>query len=824
MDTVLRDVRYAMRMLLSNPGFTAVAVLTLALAIGANTTMFSVVNATLLRPLPFPDGDRLMTLWEGSVDDASSLNISSLPNYRDWVSRNRSFETLALFDSAGRGYNLGAAATGASGGAAGGAEAERVSGLRVTASFFTVLGVKPMLGRTFLEAEEAVGQDDRVVLSYGLWKRRYGADPGIVGRTIPIDGHAYTVVGVMPEQFKFQFWSLPRELWVPVGWTKGDADRGSHSFVTIGRLRPGVTMAQASSEMDVIGRALSVAYPADNAGRTVRLVAMSDYGLRGIRPVLFVLLAVVGFVLLIACVNVANLMLARAASRQRELAIRCALGAGRGRLVRQLLTESALLACIGGAAGLAVAWVGTRALLPILPRDLSAIAGRPLERIDVDASVLIFTIGVSLVTSILFGLTPALMSVRGDLNDPLKDQARGSTGGKSRLRYGLVASEVALTLVVLAGAGVMIVSLARLLHVNPGLDTRNVLVMNLSVPQENLYYGPPGNPRFCASVAQQIGGVPGVLSASAIAHLPLGGGGAGRGLAIEGRPDPGPRNQPGAGYSVACPGILKTLGITLNAGREFTDQDTLEAPGVVLINESLAKRHWPGEDAVGKRLKIGRTSDTSPWLTVVGVFADFRHGGLDSEARPMFFRPYQQAGWPVITVVVKTNAAPKSLARSVKSAMAIMDPDLPVSTVLTMEEIVGQSVASRRFPMLLLSGFALLALVLAAVGIAGVVGYSVLQRTPEIGVRVALGAQPRDVLRLVIGHSLLWALAGVAAGLVGCVALLRFLESLLFGVTATDPIVLAAVSSVLVFVALTASYLPARRALRVDPVAALRRL
>jgi putative ABC transport system permease protein len=823
MDTVLRDVRYALRMLWNNPGFTAVAVLTLALAIGANTTMFSVVNATLLKPLPFPEGDRLMTLWEGQVDDASSLNIASLPNYRDWLSRARSFESLALFDSAGRGYNLGAAATGASGNAAGGADAERVSGLRVTASFFTVLGVKPMLGRTFLPAEEEPGQDDRVVLSYGLWKRRYGADPAIVGRTIPIDGRAFTVVGVMPEAFKFQFWSLPRQLWVPVGWTKGDADRGSHSFIAIGRLRPDVTISQASSEMDVIGRAIAEAYPNDNAGRTVRVISMGEFGLRGVRPVLLVLLGVVGFVLLIACVNVANLMLARAASRQRELAIRCALGAGRGRLVRQLLTESALLACVGGAAGLVVAWAGTRALLPMLPRNLSALAGRPLERIDIDPSVLVFTIAVSLVTSVLFGLTPALMSVRGDLNDPLKDQARGSTGGKSRLRYGLVASEVALTLVVLAGAAMTIVSLARLLGVNPGLDTRNVLVMSMSVPQENLYYGPPGNPRFCANLAQQVGSVPGVLSASAIAHLPLGGGGAGRGLAIEGRPDPGPRQQQGAGYSVACPGILKTLGITLDAGREFNDQDTFEAPGVVLINESLAKRHWPGETAVGKRLKIGRASDDAPWLTVVGVFADFRHGGLDSEPRPMFFRPYQQAGWPVMTVVTKTSTAPGSLARPITRALAVMEPDQPVSSVQTMEEVVGESLAARRFPMLLLSGFALLALVLAAVGIAGVVGYSVLQRTPEIGVRVALGAQPADVLRLVIGHSLIWALGGVAVGLIGCVALLRLLQAMLFGVTATDPFVLGGVSLVLLCVALGASYLPARRALRVDPVTALRR-
>jgi putative ABC transport system permease protein len=811
METILNDVRYAVRLWIRSPGVAAVAVLTLALGIGANTTMFSVVNATLLRPLPFPDPDRLATVWKGRIENPKNLNIVSLPNYRDWKAENHAFAEMALFDSAGRGYNLTSQG-----------EPEQVSGLRVTAGFFAVLGVRPMLGRTFLPEEEEPGHDRVVVLSHGLWAHRYGADSTLVGNRIQIDGAAYTVVGVMPPRFEFQFWSGPRQLWVPAGWTRGDHERGSNSFVCIARLKPGVTMADARNEMDVIGRALATAYPNDNAGETVRVVPMSEYGMEGLRAPLYAMLGVVAFVLLIACVNVANLMLARTATRSRELAIRRALGAGRGRLVRQLLTESVLLAAAGGVCGLMLAIWGTRLFLAILPTYLKRVPLHPVDEIGIDALVLAFTSGVSIVSGMLFGLAPALVSFRSDVNHPLKESARGSTGGKSRLRFGLVASEVALTLVVLAGAGVMIMSVARLLGVDPGLDPRNVLVMQMSLPQEDLYYGPPGHPRFCGDLEERVGSVPGVVSVSAIAHLPLSGGGAGRGLVIEGRPDPGPKKQPGAGYSVACPSILRTMGIPLIAGREFTRRDAIEAPGVALVNESMAKRFWPGEDAVGKRFAIGQFGSGAPWLSVIGVFRDVRHGGLDNEPGPSFLRPYSQAAWPSMSIVTKTASAPGAFVTPVKSALAAIEPSQPVSSVRTMEDVVGTSVASRRFPMFLLSGFALLALVLAAVGIAGVVGYSVVQRTREIGVRMALGAQASDVLRLILGHSVSWTLVGVVVGVVASFGLLQFLRSLLFGVTPTDPIVLGAVSLLLVGVALGASYVPARRAMRVDPVLALR--
>lgn len=816
MDTILRDVRYAVRLWARNPGFTVVAVLTLALGIGANTTMFSIVNATLLRPLPFPEPERLMSLWKGPADrgdDPSTRNITSLPNYRDWRVRNHVFASLALLDSAGRGYNL----TGEGEG-----EPEQVSGVRITAEFFDVLGVKPLYGRTFTVDEEDAGRDRVVILSYGLWTRRYGGDRTLINKTIRIDDRAYTVVGIMPPNFRFQFFSNERALWVPTGWTVGDQDRGSNSFLAIGRLKPDVSVERARSEMEAIGTALAKEYPQANINSTVRVVPMSQLGVEDLRPAMVAMLMVVGFVLLISCVNVANLMLARAAARQRELAIRGALGAGRWRIVRQLLTESVLLALLGGGCGLMLAVWGTTALVPILPPNLRFVPLRPVDRIDVDTTVLGFTLAASIVCGILFGLAPAVAASRHDLNQPLKDQARGSTGGRSRLRHALVASEIALTLLVLAGAGIMILSVSRLLGVDPGLDPRNVIVMGMSLPQEDLYYGPPEHPRFCQALADEVGRVPGVLSTSAIAHLPLSGANAGRGIGIEGQPDPGPENQPGAAYTVACPGILKTLGIPLLAGREFTHQDALGAPPVAMINQSFAKRFWPNEDAVGKRFKIGGLASDNPWMTVVGVFRDVRQGGLASTTRASFVRPYTQAAWPVMAIVTRTASAPGTFFTPVKKALAAIEPTQPVAGARTMEAVIGGSVDSRRFPMLLLSGFALLALVLAAVGIAGVVGYSVVQRTQEIGLRMALGAQSRDVLRLVIGHMLSWTLFGLAIGIGASFGLLPLLRTLLFGVTPTEPRVLVAVSLVIVGVVLAASYLPARRATRVDPVAALR--
>ena len=815
MRTFLSDIRYAIRMWSRSPGFVAIAVSTLALGIGANTTMFSIVNATLLRPLAYPDPDRLVVLWEGraSDPDPNTYNIFSLPDYRDLKVRSRTLSEVAIFDSGGSGYNLTSSG-----------EPEQVSGVRVTASFFKVLGVSPFLGRNFTEDEEQPGRDRVVILSYGLWTRRYGADRTLVGRPITINGTAYTVAGVMPAGFQFQFWSGERQLWVPGGWTVGDQERGSHSFLCIGRMKPGATLEQTRAEVDTIGRAISKENPAQLPDGTVRLEALQETGVADLKSGLTLMLAVVGFVLLIACVNVANLMLARAAGRSRELAIRAAIGASARRIIRQLLTESLVLSAVGGAAGILLAVWGTSLIVPLLPAEVRFAPMRPADQIGVDWMVLAFTAAISIASGLFFGLAPAVASLRSDLNHPLKDSARGSTGsGRATVRHALVAAEVALTLVVLAGAGLMVASLGRLLRVDPGLDPKNVLVMELSLPQENLYYGPPLHRQFCAQLDQHVSAVPGVVSVSAIAHLPLGGGSAGRGVAIEGRPDPDPANAPGASYTVACPNVLRTLGIRLVGGREFTDRDAVGAPGVVLINETMAKKYWPNEDPVGKRLQIGtRVDPAEDWLTIVGVFADVRHRGLDRTTPPVLMRPYNQAAWPWMSVVTRTASAPASFEGPVKRALRIVEPQLPVSFVNTMETIIGDSVSSRRFAMRLLTGFALLALVLAAVGIAGVVSYSVTQRTQEIGIRLALGAQPRDVVRLILRSSLRWTLVGLVVGLVSALALGRYMETLVFEVKPTDPFVLAAVSVVLLSVALLAAYLPAREATGVDPVTALR--
>ena len=812
MDTLWQDLRFGVRMLLKNPGFTAVAVLTLALGIGANATIFSIVNAVLLQPLPYRDADRLVMVWETSIQSPDDIGIVSAPNYLDWQRQNAVFESMAFFDSAGRGYNL-----------SGGPEPEQVSGVRVSAGFFSVFGVTPALGRTFLPEEETPGKDHVVVLSDSLWRRRYGADPNLIDKTIRIDAEDYTVVGIMPPGFHFQFWSGPRQLWVPVVFTEGDLERGSHSFVVCARLKAGVSIEQSRAQMDVIGRSLSEQYPKDNAGKTATVSSMQDFGKEDSSRTLLALFAVVGFVLLIACANVANLMLARGASRQREFAIRCALGARRWRIARQLVTESLLLAVIGGICGLFVASWGSSLLVSILPGDLQSVPFRPLTEVAINGRVMAFTWLLSCLTGILFGLAPALSVSKTDVSGALKESTRGNTGGAgARLRYILVAAEVALALVVLAGAGLMVESLVRLLRVEPGLDPKNVLTLDMSLPQENLYYGPPVNKRFTQDLQTHVGSLPGVLAVSGIGHLPLSGANAGRGFTIEGRPDPGSENQAGAGYSVACPNYFQTMGIPLVAGREFSEQDRFGAPGVIVINETMARKYWPDEDPIGKRIKLGYFDSKEPWLTVVGVAKDVRHSGLDRRINQWFVRPYDQAAWPFMTIVVRTAGPPMAMAESIKKALAKVEPDRPVSGIETMEDVVRNSVGPRRFPMILLIAFALLALTLAAVGISGVVSYSVTQRTQEIGIRLALGAQKRDVLRLILGRSMISVLAGVVIGLAASAGLMRFLAGLLYEVKPVDPWVLSIVAALLTGVALAASYIPALRATTVDPIVALR--
>jgi predicted permease len=809
MTTLFQDLRYALRQLHRSPGFTLVAVLTLALGIGANTTIFSVMNATILKKLSFPDPDRLVLVWQTYGKGPDNYSIVSAPNYWDFERQNHVFEGIALFDSAGRGYNL---STGGSN-----AEPEQVSGLRVSANFFTVLGVQPFLGRTFLPEEEIRGKDHEVILNYGLWQRRYGADRSLLGKTIKVDGEDFTVVGVMPREFHWEFESGHRQLWVPVGYTEGDKYRGAQSFISFARLKPGVTVAQARAEMEGIGTRLSQQYPADDANMSATVMPMGDFGLESLRRIVWALFGAVGFVLLIACVNIANLLLARGATRQKEFALRQALGAAGFRIARQLLTESLLLALLGGVCGLVLAVWGTSLLPAMFPEGGLNLPLRQLDTIPVDRWVLGFTLLASCLTGILFGLVPAVSALRGDVSEPLKEGGRGSTAGRgSRLRHALVASEVALALVVLAGAGLMIQSMSRLLGVDPGFNPRNVLTMQMSLPQEDLYNGPPGHPRFCQDLDERVSAIAGVTAVGAVGHLPMEGD-AGRSFAVEGQPDPGRGHRPGASYSVACPNYFKALGVPVLAGREFTHQDTVAAPAVAIVNQTMAQKYWPKESPVGRRIL-----EDDSWLTVVGVVADVRNWGLDSGNQPQFFRPYTQAAWPVMSVVVRTVAAPMSYMPAIKKALSEVEPDRPVSDIETMQNVVQDSLGSRRFPTLLLSAFALLGLVLAAVGIVGVVSYSVAQRTHEVGIRMALGARAVDVLKLMVSGSMTWVAVGVGVGVAGSLGLTRLLGTLLYDVKPSSPIVLASVSLVLTCVGLVASYIPARRAAKVDPMVALR--
>jgi putative ABC transport system permease protein len=808
----LQDLRFGVRMLSKQPGFALVAVLTLALGIGANTTIFSVINGLLLQPIPLPESERLALVWEYLAKDSTDRNIVSAPNFLDWQQQNDVFTAMTLFDSAGKGYDL----------SGGGSEPQQVSGVRVSWNFFHVLGVQPQLGRAFLPEEETPGKQQVVVLSDGVWRSRYNSDPALIGKTIRVDGADYTVVGVMPPSFQFQFDSPPRQLWVPIAYTEGDRERGAHSFFCLARLKPGVTMEQARAQMNAIGLRLAEQYPKANVGMSATIDPINEFGLEGQRTTLLTLLAVAGFVLLIACINVANLLMARGAVRQRELAIRAALGASRSRTMRQLLTESLLLAFAGGIAGTLLAFWSSSLLLQILPNNLRAIPFRSLDGITMDGKVLAFTWGVTALTGLIFGLAPAFLFSKRNVNEALQEGSRGTTGGGgTRLRQGLVVLEVALALIVLTGAGLMLQSMWRLLNVAPGLDPTNVITMEMSLPQENLYNGPPLHPQFAHELQAQVGSVPGVVSVSAVSHLPIGGGWAGRGFTIEGRPDPGEENQPSGRYSVLCPKYFQTMGIRLRAGREFTVQDTQNAPDVIVINEAMAQRYWPNESALGKRIKLGGFNSTAPWLTVVGIAPDVKQR-LDQPARREFFRPYSQAAWPTMTIVVRTASNPATFVTTIKQALLRVEPERAVSGVETMDEVLARSVAPRRFPMLLLLAFSFIALALAAVGIAGVVSFSVAQRTREIGIRMALGASKGAVLRLVLNRSMSAALIGIVLGLLGSFGLTRFLTGMLFEVQPMEPFVLGLVVVLLTGVALLACYLPARRATKVDPLVALR--
>jgi putative ABC transport system permease protein len=807
--TLLKDVRYAVRTLSRQPGFAAVAVVTLALGIGANTAIFSVIDAALLRSLPYREPGRLVHLWESKRSRDFERREASYPDFLDWRAQSTEvFEGLAGYT--GRPVTLADAG-----------EATRAPGAAVTANFFDLLGVKAALGRTFVEGEDGLEGKRVAVLSHGLWQRRFGGDPATVGREVALDGQAYTVVGVLPANFNFALLG-GTDVWTPLAPSPQMASRRfQHWLKVVGRLRPGVTLEGAQAHLATVASRVERDDPAAHAGVGLRAVPLQEEVVGSVRPVLFVLLGAVGFVLLIACTNVANLLLARSAGRQKEVAIRAALGASRWRVVRQLLTESVLLSLAGGAAGLVLALWGVDALVALIPA--SQLMQMPyLQSLSLSRDVLLFAVGLSLLTGVLFGLTPALSASRTDLQSALKEGGRSSVSrGSRRLRDLLVVAEMALALVLLVGAGLLLKSLVTMLRVDPGFDTRGLLTLRVALPPSR-YKGDGQAARFYDEVLRRAGSVPGVRGAALTSNLPLGNEGGTATAQIVGRSTP-ISEMTEANVRTVSANYFEVLGIPLVRGRAFDGRDDAKAPPVLLVNKTYAERVFPGEDPVGRRAKFTFTGDTQ--FEIVGVVGDENVTSLDARTTPVIYTHMPQDSDSAAALVIRTDAAdPLTLAAAVRGEVRALDPEVPVYAVQTLEQMVAGSRATfvRRYPAYLTGVFACVALLLALVGIYGVVSYAVAQRTHELAVRVALGARTSDVLRLVLGHGLLLALGGIALGAVGALALTRLISGLLFGVSAADPAVYGLVSLLLAAVALLACLVPARRATKVDPMVALR--
>jgi putative ABC transport system permease protein len=806
----MNDLKFALRQLLKNPGFTAVVVLTLALGIGANTAIFSVVNAILLRPFPYKNANRLVWIWENNLAKNIPMNPASPANLTDWRDQNHVFESLSAWD--GQDFNL-----------TDGGEPERVLGGRVFANFFEVLGVRPVLGRTFRAEEDRAGGDRVVLLSHGLWQRRFGGDTNVLGKTLTVHGNSFTVIGVMPAGQAAPFSRF--ELWIPFALDAGRLnDHGDRFLRAIGKLKDGVTIRQAQAEMDTIAGRLEKLYPQSNTGAGVNLIPWRDMFAGEMRAPLLLLLGAVGFVLLIACANVANLMLARAASRQKEIALRAALGATRFRLSRQLFTESLLLSGLGAAAGLGFAVYGVQLLGALVPAVSNAykvpIPGA--DEIRIDGLVLVFTLALSFVTALLCGLAPALGTSRVDLNQSLKEGGRSSASGfrGGRLRSWLVISEVALALILLIAAGLLMESFRRVREVRLGFDPHNVLTMTLSLPTLK-YPEAPQRAEFYERLLQRVEALPGVKSAALATYLPLSGHWGTTHFAIEGQAPLARGDFLVANVRVVSPSYFQTMKIPLMEGRSFTAADREAAPQVVTINQTMARQFWPHENPIGRRLNLGDAANPDVWQ-IVGVVGDVKHFGLEAEVRPEIYFSHLQVPGKWMSLMVRTATNPLNLVASIRNEVVAIDQAQPVFDVQTLELLVSQSMASRRFAMLLLGTFAIIGLLLGTVGIYGVISYAVSKRTHEIGVRMALGAQRGAVLRLVVKQGMVLTLIGLALGLAGSIALGRVLASQLYQVTASDPLIYGSVSVLILGVALIACWLPARRATKVDPMEALR--
>ncbi len=801
-----QDIRYGLRMMIKNPGFTTIALLALGLGIGANTAIFSVVNSILLRPLPFNKPAQLVVIWENAAHLGFPKNTPSPANFLDWQKQNTIFQGMAAF--AQRSFNL----TGAG-------EPERLDGRRVSANLFDVLGVKPLVGRTFSPDDDKPGTKV-ALLNESLWRRRFGGDPTVIGRGLALNGESYTVVGVLPANVQLPAYGKWRDqVWVPMAFSPEEAaNRGDHFLEVIGRMKPGIALAQARAEMDTIATRLAQEYPKYNLRIGAVVNPLHEEVVGNMKPALLILLGAVIFVLLIACANVANLLLARAAARQKEIALRLALGANRARLTKQLLVESVMLSVCGGGVGLAFAYAGLQVLTRFVPADLAH-----ADTIPIDARVLIFTLIMALLAGLIFGLAPASQAARFDLNDTLKEGARDSSGARGkRLRSALVIAEVAVSFLLLIGAGLLINSFMHLRNLDPGFRADHLLALNVDL-SEAKYPDNASRSAFFDEVVRRVQTLPGVQSVAVAGNLPFTYNGDSMGIAVEGLPDPPSDQWPDVIYRAVGPGYFGTMGIGLVHGRDFNDQDNLDATPAVVISEKTAQHYWPNVDPIGKRLKAGASASENPWRTVIGVVKDVRQNDFIAEPKMQMYLSYRQLkSLAPNALVVRTTVTPLSLATSVRNAIWAVNKDQTVANIDSMEHIVAGAVARQRFSMVLLGVFASLALVLAAVGIYGVMSYSVAQRTREIGIRMALGAQRRDVLRMTVGQGLKLVGIGVGLGLLAAVILTRVMSSLLFGISATDPLTFLSISCVLIGVAMLASLIPALRATRIDPMLALR--
>ncbi len=818
LETVWQDVRYGLRKLRKNPGFTAVAVLTLALGIGANTAMFSVIDGVLLRPLPYRQPDRLAALWETVEKEGGAKWRVAPANFSDWREQNQAFEDVAAF------YATSLNLTGAG-------EPELLRGVRATANYFTVLGVEPMLGRSFLPEEEVLGQDRVVLLGYGLWRSRFGSARDVISRTITLDGNSYNVIGVMPPGI-YPAWPVAsgriifdpshQQFWIPFAFRpEWRNSRNSHFLGVLARLRSGVTLTQAQAQMDTLARRLEQEYPA-NEGEGILVSPLADEIVGNVRPALAILFGAVGLLLLLACANVANLLLERLAARQRETAIRAALGAGRGRTTRAFFVEGLLLALLAGALGIGLAYGGVDLLLKIVPQDVPR-----LTDVAVDLRVLGFTLALSFLTSLVFGLVPALQYSRPNLLDTLKEGTRvaGPDPRRQRFQNLLVVAQVGLAMMLVIAAGLLAKSFWRLQQVQPGFQSERVLVLDLVLPRSKYreWHQVKG---FYGQLLDRLESLPGARLAAIAYDHPLDTNWIDA-FAFENRAGEKPGEFHAEALRIVSPDYFRALGIDVLQGRGFTEQDVPGRPGVVLINESFAARYFPEEDPVGKRLRAPTPSlnwgDAVPQVfEIVGVVRDVTFNGIGAPTEPAFYVPAWQFPRQDMSVLVRTDGDPLSLVSAVRSAVWALDADQPISSIRTLESLVAANISQPRFNMFLMGLFGAVALLLALVGVYGLLSYAVARRTHEIGIRMALGASPRNILGMVLRQGLGLVLAGVGIGLAGAFALARFLESLLFGVAPTDPATFAAVAAVLAAVALLACYVPARRATKVDPMVALR--